>query len=98
MPCYEAEFTPYGEEHSTLNSCAQNYKFTGYERDSETGLDYAFARFYNSRIGRFMSADPLSGEIGNPQSLNRYAYVLNNSTNLTDPFGLKCYVGEGCSP
>ena len=95
-PCYDATFTPYGEEHNTLNTCPQNYKFTGYERDPETGLDYAFARFYNSRLGRFMSADPLNGDTGDPQSLNRYAYVLNNSTNLNDPLGFKCYVGEGC--
>lgn len=96
-PCYEATFTPYGEEHNTVNTCQQNYKFTGYERDSETGLDYAFARYYNSRLGRFMSADLLAGDIGNPQSLNRYAYVLNNSTNLTDPYGLHCWTGAGCT-
>ena len=39
VPCYEATFTPYGEEHNTANTCPQNYKFTGYERDSETGLE-----------------------------------------------------------
>ena len=93
-PCYDATFTPYGEEHNTLNTCPQNYKFTGYERDSETGLDYAFARYYNSRLGRFMSADPLAGNIGDPQSLNRYAYVENNPTNYLDPFGmLRCPSG-----
>jgi len=36
-----------------------------------------------------MSVDPLSGSIGNPQSLNRFAYVLNNPANLVDPFGLE---------
>ena len=36
-PCYQATFTPYGEEHPTQNTCTQNYKFTGYERDAETG-------------------------------------------------------------
>ena len=93
-PCYDATVTPYGEEHNTLNTCPQNYKFTGYERDSETGLDYAFARYYNSRLGRFMSADPLAGNMGDPQSLNRYAYVENNPTNYLDPFGmLRCPSG-----
>jgi RHS repeat-associated protein len=87
VPCYQATFTPYGQEMAILNSCQFNYKFTGYERDSETGLDYAFARFYNSRFARFMSADPLGGDLTNPQSLNGYAYVLNNSTSMRDPSG-----------
>ncbi|MBZ5539372.1 MAG: hypothetical protein LAN61_02515 [Acidobacteriia bacterium] len=87
--CYDADLTPYGQEitvHS--NSCPQNYKFTGYERDQETGLDYAMFRYYNPRLGRFMSPDPLGGDVGNPQTLNRYAYVLNNPLALIDPLGL----------
>lgn len=56
--------------------------------DTETGLYYSFARYYNSRLGRFMSADLLSGVTSDPQSLNRYAYVLNAPTIGTDPLGL----------
>ena len=89
-PCYQATFTPYGQEMATQTACASNYKFTGYERDSETGLDYAFARYYNQRLGRFMSADPLAGNITDPQSLNRYAYVTNSPTNFIDPSGMNC--------
>ncbi|MFZ0617186.1 MAG: RHS repeat-associated core domain-containing protein [Candidatus Acidiferrales bacterium] len=90
-PCYQATFTPYGQEMATQTACASNYKFTGYERDAETGLDYAFARYYNQRLGRFMSADPLGGDITDPQSLNRYAYVTNSPTNFSDPSGMnKC--------
>ena len=98
--CYDSEFTPYGEELNHTNTCPStyNHKFTGYERDSETGLDYAFARYYSSRLGRFMSPDPLGGDVDDPQSLNRYAYVLNNPGNFIDPYGLRCYAGEGCNP
>src|SRR5579884_1565491 len=39
-------------------------------------------------IGRWLAPDPVAGDISNPQSLNRYAYVLNNPTILTDPLGL----------
>lgn len=85
--CFSADYYPYGEEVDYTNSCPQNYKFTGYERDSETGLDYAFARYYNSRMGRFMSADPLGGSIGAPQSHNAYTYVRNMPAVLTDRFG-----------
>jgi RHS repeat-associated protein len=68
-------------------------KFTGYERDIETGLDYAQARYYGSIMGRFTSPDPLlsSGEPENPQTWNRYSYALNNPLLYTDPFGLYVY-------
>lgn len=98
-PCYQATFTPYGQEMATQTTCESNYKFTGYERDAETGLDYAFARYYNSRLGRFMSADPLGGDPSDPQSLNRYTYAENAPTNSTDPSGmfLPCLgSGAGC--
>jgi RHS repeat-associated protein len=91
-PCYQATFTPYGEEHATQTTCQQNnYKFTGFERDAETGLDYTFARYYDSRLGRFLSADPFGGDISNPQSLNRYAYVENDPASFADPSGEKAY-------
>jgi RHS repeat-associated protein len=90
--CYDASFTPYGQEVLNPNisqTCSSNYKFAGYEYDSETGLYYAKARYYNPRLGRFMSVDPLRGDPGNPQSLNQYAYVLNNPENRVDPTGSK---------
>lgn len=75
-----------------VGQTSTNYKFTGYERDSETGLDYAFARYYCYRLGHFMSADPLGDSISDPQSLNRYAYVGNNPISSIDPSGL-----HGCA-
>jgi hypothetical protein len=48
-----------------------------------------------------MSTDPLAGDIGNPQSLNLYAYVRNNPASLVDPLGLRCTQADraagGCS-
>ena len=65
-------------------------KFTGKERDAESGLDYFGARYYGSALGRFTSPDPLlsSGHPRNPQSWNRYAYVGNNPKKYIDPTGL----------
>ncbi len=65
-------------------------KFTGYERDDETGLDFAQARYYSSQLGRFASTDPLlaTGRTTMPQSWNRYTYVLNNPLSFTDSTGL----------
>jgi RHS repeat-associated protein len=99
--CYDAEFTPYGQEIShterlQTTACPPTYKFTGYERDPETtagstdsGLDYAFARYYSSRLGRFLSTDPLGGTISDLQSHNAYAYTENNPINMVDPSGLE---------
>jgi RHS repeat-associated protein len=95
--CYEVDYLPYGTENTPSgfsNTCSTRYRFTGYERDLETaygtsaGNDYAFARYYNSRLGRFMSGDPLDGDITDPQTLNKYAYVRDNPVNLVDPSGL----------
>lgn len=69
-------------------------KFTTYERDSESQNDYAMARFYVNRDGRFTSPDPLSGSVGNPQSLNRYAYGANDPINNIDPTGQAVYALE----
>jgi len=99
--CYDADFTPYGQEmqHTErlqTTACPSNYRFTGYEYDSETGLNYAFARYYSPRLGRFLSTDPLGGNVGDLQSLNRYSYTENDPGNLTDPLGLVASVPAGC--
>jgi RHS repeat-associated protein len=71
-------------------------KFTGHERDyagsfgREDGhvIDYMHARYYTPTTARFLSVDPLDGNIGIPQSWNRYAYVSNNPINYVDPTGM----------
>jgi RHS repeat-associated protein len=65
-------------------------KFTQKERDNETGLDYFIERYYASAQGRFISVDPLgsSAIIADPQSFNRYVYVLNNPLRYIDPYGM----------
>jgi RHS repeat-associated protein len=65
-------------------------KFTGYQRDTESDLDYATARYFNHFYGRFYSADPslASGREQLPESWNRYCYALSNPLRFTDPLGL----------
>ena len=64
-------------------------KFTGQERDAETGLDNFTVRYYSGAQGRFSGADdPLVGQdAGDPQSWNLYSYGLNNPFVYTDPTG-----------
>jgi RHS repeat-associated protein len=86
---------PYGYEVNPQGS-VNNYKFTGFEHDAESQLDHAFFRQYSARLGRWMSPDP-SGlaavDPSNPQTWNRYAYVMNSPINYIDPLGLMtiCY-------
>lgn len=64
-------------------------RFTGKERDSETGLDYFGARYMSSAQGRFTSVDPAfeSADAANPQGWNRYAYTFNNPLRYVDRNG-----------
>jgi RHS repeat-associated protein len=65
-------------------------KFTGKERDAETGLDYFLARYYSASQGRFTSTDPViitPERLRDPQPLNAYAYVRNNPLKFIDPTG-----------
>jgi len=87
---------PFGDSwYNTQPS--DKWKFATYERDSETGLDYAIARYYSTRLGRFMSPDPLGGAPESPQSLNRYTYSRNDPVNLVDPLGLTIVTATVCS-
>src|SRR5271154_6962237 len=97
--CYDADFDPFGGEHAFTNTCPQNYKFNGKERDSETGNDDFGARSYASTFGRFLSPDwsaipaPVPyADLTNPQSLNQYAFVKDNPVSFSDPSG---HLGEG---
>jgi RHS repeat-associated protein len=90
-----SDFYPFGGERVIYTGTLNHYKFTGKERDSESGLDNFGARYDSSQYGRFMSPDP--GNAGadptNPQSWNMYSYVLNNPLSNTDPSGL-CSKGD----
>jgi RHS repeat-associated protein len=65
-------------------------RFTGKERDTESGNDDFGARYYSSAMGRFLSPDPLmaSAHPENPQTWNRYSYALNNPLSQIDVDGL----------
>lgn len=67
------------------------YKFTGKERDRETGYDYFGARYYDSRIGRWLQIDPL---LEKHPEWSPYNYVLNNPLKLIDPDGRQVLVSD----
>jgi len=83
----ELRYRAYGETRYSSGTTPTSRRFTGQRREGTIGLyDYG-ARFYDPLLGRFLSADTVVPEPGNPQALNRYAYVLNNPLKYTDPTG-----------
>ena len=82
------EYYPYGSTsyqagRSETEASLKRYRFTGKERDAETGLYYQTARYYAPWLGRWTSCDP-SGLV---DGLNQYQYVLSNPIGATDPTG-----------
>ncbi len=61
-----------------------NYRFTGAELDTSTGLYHMGARFYDPTIGRWLSEDPTQDKPFEPATLNFYAYVFGNPLLLVD--------------
>jgi RHS repeat-associated protein len=95
------DFAPFGEElytgtgnrttgHGYTYGDSVRQKFTSYERDNESDLDFAQARMYGYGFGRFTSPDPLAASANaiRPQSWNRYSYSYNNPLRFTDPSGM----------
>jgi RHS repeat-associated protein len=81
------EFDPFGIVRSATNPNASEFGYAGEQKDAETGLVNLRARYYDPALGRFLARDALSGRAGFPQSLNRYAYALNNPVGILDPSG-----------
>ena len=95
------EYLPYGEvwvEDAAINSNYRTpYKFTGKELDKETGLYYFGARYYDARVGRWISTDPAlllyvsgkpNGGVFNPVNIDLYRYAQNRPILFIDPNGM----------
>jgi len=87
-------YYPFGQTRGS-NTVATTYRFTGQRWEDTIKLYYYNARWYHAGLGRFISADTIVPQPGNPQSLNRYSYVGNNPLKYTDPSG-RWYYDPGC--
>jgi len=85
---WRESYQPYGERQQHEPRANANRRwFTSHVEDADTGLLYMQARYYDPRIGRFMSQDPVGFVESNPMSFNRYAYANNNPYKYVDPDG-----------
>ena len=86
----DARYFPYGALRPGLAGATlpTDRRYTGQRFEASLGLYDYNARYYNPTLGRFISADTIVPSPGDPQSLNRYAYVRNNPLKYTDPSSL----------
>jgi RHS repeat-associated protein len=100
---WRADYEPFGNLAAVTETLPNTHEFIGKERDQETSLHYFGARYYDVRIGRFLSVDPalLRGRPPSaktiPQRLNLYSYSTNNPYRYFDPDGKYTIVIQGFS-
>jgi RHS repeat-associated protein len=83
-------YDAFGNIESSAGSSNNAYRYAGqwgYRNDGDDGLMHVGARYYDPLVGRFVQADTHLGEMGNPQSLNRYNYCEGDPVNHVDPTG-----------
>lgn len=87
VPIEFIHYMPFGELWYNQQASAYNerFKFTGKERDEETGYDYFGARYYSSALPMWMSVDPLAGDY---PWISPYAYCAWNPIKYIDPTGM----------
>jgi len=90
------EYHPYGTtayqaKNAAIKSAAKRYRYTGMERDEETGLEYHSARYYLPWLGRWGSSDPA----GLIDGLNLFVFARDNPVRLIDTTGHQANKADG---
>ena len=91
----ELRYKAYGTTRYAGGTQQTNYRFTGQRIEPALDLYFYNSRWYDPVVGRFIQPDSIVPEPGNPQSLNRYAYTLNNPLRYVDPTGHAFQQGTG---
>ena len=81
------DYDAFGNEVNHTGSTPNNYLYRAEQYDSDLGLYYLRARYYNPLTGRFLSRDPEDGVITDPASLHKYMYAGGDPVNRVDPRG-----------
>jgi RHS repeat-associated protein len=88
-------YAPFGEVRWTSGALGTDFGFTGQRADGYIGLVHMGARWYNVKVGRWVSADTIVPDPGDPQDFNRYTYSRNNALKYVDPSGYDCVTVDG---
>lgn len=91
----QIQYQPFGATFNDVGDVSIAHKYTAQEFDLETNLYYYGARYYDQELGRFISPDSIGFSLGDPQTGNRYSYVINRPLRYTDPSGLAHENGPG---
>jgi RHS repeat-associated protein len=83
---FDSDYFPFGGQRSVVSNEDSPLKFNGKWRDS-TGIDNSYRRFYDSSLGRWLSPDPVQGQVGTPVTNNLYPYVGDDPLDRVDPRG-----------
>ncbi|MDY6863770.1 MAG: RHS repeat-associated core domain-containing protein, partial [Thermodesulfobacteriota bacterium] len=88
---WSAKYSSFGEAQVEVETVENNLRLPGQYYDQETGLYYNFFRYYDTKTGRYLRADPIglfSGELNIGERNHLYLYAKVNPANLQDPYGL----------
>jgi RHS repeat-associated protein len=80
-------YDPWGRMLASFDTTPNRRLFTGHYSDTETGLQFFGARYYDDTTGRFLTQDSYIGEDANPATQHRYQYALANPLRYVDPTG-----------
>ena len=86
------EYDAFGNSFTKTGTTPNNYLYRGEQFDSDLGLYYLRARYYNPATGRFLSRDPLDGNAFDPKALHKYLYAGGDPINRVDPSGQDGFV------
>ena len=81
------EYDAFGHSFTLSGTTPNNYLYQGEQFDSDLGLYYLRARYYNPQTGRFLSRDPEDGDYTDPKTLHKYLYANGDPVNGIDPMG-----------
>jgi len=91
----EYEYDAFGNSFTKVGTTPNNYLYRGEQYDSDLGLYYLRARYYNPATGRFLSRDPEDSDIADPQTLHKYLYASGDPVNAMDPTGRESAFEQG---
>jgi RHS repeat-associated protein len=94
-PVGNYDYDAFGNKIGSTGTTPNNYLYRGEQYDSDLGLYYLRARYYNPATGRFMSRDPEDGKPINPKTLHKYLYAGGDPVNAMDPTGREAVLETG---